>query len=156
MKVFDVVSDIADKAGRLPVPPQILIDSIENAREVGGDIAKIDIRFTGPLAQAQQTLFQMQPIKNGLNDLGQASVLFPNILKKVKELEMADEILDSNNFPARLVKDNEQVAEEIAAEEQQRQQMMAQQAMQGMADAYPKVTGAPEEGSPAEAIGEAI
>jgi hypothetical protein len=156
MKVFDVVSDIADKAGRLPVPPQILIDSIENAREVGGDIAKIDIRFTGPLAQAQQTLFNMQPIKNTLNDLGQASVLYPNVLKVFDDIALADAIADANNAPVYLRKTKDQMAEEIAAEEQQRQQMMAQQAMQGMADAYPKVTGAPEEGSPAEAIGEAI
>ena len=35
-------------------------------------------------------------------------------------------------------------------------QAQAQQQLEGMADAYPKITGKPEEGSPAEAIGEAI
>ena len=150
-RVFDVVSDIADKAGRLPEPPQIVIDSLDDGRS-----SDIDIRFTGPLAQAQASLFNMKPLKNTLNDLAQASVLYPNVLKKINDIKLADAILDANNFPAYLARTDEEVQEILDQEAQQRAQQQMMEMAQGAADAYPKMTGAPESGSPAEAIGEMV
>jgi hypothetical protein len=150
-KVFDVVSDIADKAGRLPIPPDIVFE----AAEVGA-IRGVDIQFTGPLAQAQKMLFNMRPIKNALNELAQASVVFPNVLKRVNEDKLAEAILDSTDFPQDLMYSDEEYAERMAAEAQAIAEQQAQEQAQQMAEAYPKVSGAPEEGSPASAIGEMI
>ena len=147
-KVFDVVSDIADKAGRLPEPPQILFD----AAQVGA-IQGIDIRFTGPLAQAQKMLFNMRPIKNALNELAQASVIFPRVLQRVNEDKLAEAILDSTDFPQNLMRTDDEMEELRQQEAEQLAQQQAQEQMAQMAESYPKVTGAPEEGSPAEAIG---
>jgi len=155
-KVFDIVSDIADQNDRIPSPPQVVVDLIEFEKAAGRPVSKIDIRFTGPLAQAQQTLFNMRPIKNAMADLGQVSVLFPDVLKKIKVKELADAILDSNNFPADLVYTSDEYDQILAQEAQERAQMQAMQAAQGMADAYPNMTKAPEPGSPAEMIGNGI
>jgi hypothetical protein len=83
-------------------------------------------------------------------------VLFPRVLKKIKDLELAERILDSNNFPADLIYSDEEVAEIEAQEAQQLAQQQAQEAMVQAADAYPKINEPVEEGSPAAAIGEVI
>jgi len=145
-KVFDIVSFIANRAGRLPEPPPILQDT-------GG---RINIRFVGPLAQAQRRIFRMNPIRNGINELAMAAVLFPHIIDIVNEKVLAEEILDNCDFP--------QMAMRSAAEvEEIRQQRSAQEAteqmlqrLQGAAETYPKLAKKPEEGSPAEAIGAAV
>ena len=147
-KVFDVVSDIADKAGRLPPPPQILVDAVDSKR-----IAKIDIRFTGPLAQAQQTLFNMKPIKNTLNDLAQASVIFPSVLEIVNEDKLADSILDANNFPAYLRRTDEEIQQMREAKAQQIAEQQQMQTAQAAADAVPKLSKSIEPNSPMEMVG---
>lgn len=139
---FDMVSFLADRAGRLPEPPPIL-------QESGG---RINIRFVGPLAQAQRRIFRMQPIKNGLNELAQASVLFPNIIDIVKELELGEEILDSSDFPQKIMNSR---AEVEAIRDKRAADIARQQALeqaQGMAEAVPKLSKTVEEGSPLEAI----
>ena len=144
-KKFDQVSFLADRAGRLPEPPPILQD-------LGG---RINIRFVGPLAQAQRRIFRMQPIKNGLNELAQASVLFPNIVDIVDDRILAEEILDSSDFPQKIQRSQAEVDAIREAREaaQARQQMMEQ--LQGAAEGYKKITKKPDEGSPAALIGEA-
>ena len=152
-RVFDIVSDIADKAGRLPEPPQILIDLIEQAKEEGRRPAEIKIQFTGPLAQAQRRLFHMQPIKNGLNELANASVLYPAVLDTVHPDRLADSILDSTDFPQGVRRTDDELAEFRKDQERDLQEQKLQEQAIAMADSYPKLTGTPEEGSPAEAIG---
>ena len=151
IKTFDIVSDIADRAGRLPEPPQILVDLIE----AGGN-RKIDIRFTGPLAQAQARLFQMQPIKNGLNELAQASVLYPQVLDKIDADRLAERILDSTNFPQDIMRTDAELKEKREADALALQQAQAQEQLGQMAEAYPKINQPVEAGSPAEMIGEQV
>jgi hypothetical protein len=139
-KVFDIVSDIADKAGRLPPPPDI----------VRNFDTQIKIRFTGPLAQAQQRLFKIQPIRNALNELFPIAQIKPEVLDRVNWDEVAEEILEAGNFPQKLIKTDEEIAAMRQAAQQaalQQQQMMQ---AQGIAEAYPKMSKAPEEGSPAK------
>lgn len=145
-KVFDIVSFIADRAGRLPEPPPIL-------QETGG---RINIRFVGPLAQAQRRIFRMQPIKNGLNELAQASILFPHIIDIVDEQVLAEEILDNSDFPQKAMRSSAKV--EAIREERERklaqQEMM--QNLQAGAEGYNKVTKKPEEGSPGAALAQTV
>ncbi len=155
-KNFDVVSDIADKAGRLPEPPQILIDSIEESKRRGRKPASIDIRFIGPLAQAQRRLFQMQPIKNGLNELAQASVVFPKVLDRVNEDKLAERILDSTDFPQDIMRTDAELEEFRERQADELAEQQATQAAQGAADAYPKLAKKAEEGSPAQQLQEVL
>ena len=150
-KVFDIVANIEDRAGRLPPPPQILID-ITEANKENGRSSSIDIRFIGPLPQAQRRLFKLQPIKEGIAELGQVSVFFPQIFDRVNESKLSEELLDNSDFPQTIMNSDEEVKrirEEIAAAQAQQQ---AIEQLQGAAEAYPKLTKKPEEGSPAEAV----
>ncbi len=144
--VFNIVSFLADRAGRLPEPPPILQD-------LGG---RINIRFVGPLAQAQRRIFRMQPIKNGLNELASAAVLFPHIVDIINEQVLGEEILNNSDFPQNAMRSNDEVKKIQEARDAAIAQQKAMEQAQGMAESYPKLTGKPEEGSPAESIGAAI
>lgn len=149
-KVFDIVSDIAEKAGKFRNldPPQILIDAMQSDKQ-----PKIDIRFIGPLAQAQRRIFQMQPIRNGMNELAQAAVVFPKVLDRVHEDRLAERILDSTDFPQDVMRSDDEMRELREKQERELAEAKQMQMLQGAAEAYPKVSKKPEEGSPAEAIG---
>ena len=149
--VFENVHGIEDRAGRLPPPPPIVQQYVEKYPNT-----QINIRMQGPLAQAQDRLLKLGPINAGLNALGAAVPLFPNILDRIDDTEMAEEMLDATGFPRRLIRSDEEVqaireARAEAAEKQQQMEMLA-----GAAEAYPKVSGAPEEGSPAAAMAGAL
>lgn len=153
-KVFGIVSDIAEKAGRFEEldPPQILRDAVEGE----GKSPSIDIRFIGPLAQAQKRIFEMQPIKNGLNEIAQAATIFPKVLDKINPDRLSERILDSVGFPQDIMNSDDEVK---AIRDQQAEDLAKAEALQqaqGMADAMPKLSKKPEEGSPAELIGQQL
>lgn len=145
-KKFDQVSFLADRAGRLPEPPPILQD-------LGG---RINIRFVGPLAQAQRRIFKMQPIKSGLNELAQASILFPHITDIVDEQVLAEEILDSSDFPQKIMRSQADVDIIREAREAAEARQQALQQLGEAAKGYKGITKKPEEGSPAGLIAETV
>jgi len=153
---YDIVADIEGKAGRLPDPPQVLVDRIGQERELGLQETVIQPRFTGPLAQSQRRLFALQPIKNGLQELGNASVLWPGIVNMIDEFKLAERLLDESDFPQEIMR-NVDDARDIYQQQQQALQM--QQQMAGMADAtkaVPNLSKAPEAGSPMEQLAGAV
>lgn len=156
-KNFDATAAIEDAAGRLPEPPQILVDRMGEERERGETRrTKINIRFTGPLAQAQKRMFKLQPIKVGINELATASVLFPNITDRIDEDKLSEAILDASDFPQDLMRSTAEVEEMRAEREAKLAQQQAMEQAGQMADAVPKLSKKPEEGSPAELIGAAL
>lgn len=151
-KANENVHHIADKAGRLPIPPQILIDATEEAKARGTKPIAITQLFIGPLAQAQRRLFHMQPIKNGLNELAQASTLYPKVLDKIDPDRLAEKILDTVDFPQDVVRTDQELKEIRDRHEAELAQAQQQQQLQGMADSVPKLNKKTEQGSPLEAI----
>lgn len=151
-KANENVHQIADKAGRLPQPPQILIDAVEESRRRGTKPVRLNQLFIGPLAQAQRRLFQLSPIKNGLNELVQASTIFPKILDRVDPDKLAERILDSTDFPRDILRTDDQLRDIREQQEQELAEAKQQQMMQGMADSVPKLQKKTESGSPLEAI----
>jgi hypothetical protein len=143
-KVFRIVSDIEDRAGRFEgmVIPDVVL-------ELGGSI---DITFTGPLAQAQKELFEMQPIQRGINAIAPIAQVFPNILDRVNEDEMAEAILEASAFPQKLIRTDEEVAEIREQRAAAQQQQMQQQMMLEAADRVPKLSKEIEPNSPIEAL----
>lgn len=146
-KVFDIVSDIEDRFGNLPPAPDVVIEA---AQKIG---AKINIVFTGPLAQAQRRLFELQPIQDGLNQMALAASIYPETRFKVKPFETADAILEATNFPEKLTRSNEE-AMALYQQELQKQAQQEQMAMlaQG-AEAVPKLSKSVEPNSPLEKMG---
>jgi hypothetical protein len=127
-KNFNIVADIENRAGRLPEPPQILIDRIEEEKQRGNQRIKINTLFTGPLAQAQRKMFVLQPIREGLQELGQATVFFPHIIDRVNEDKLSEAILDASDFPQDLMRSTAEVEEIRRAREAAiaRQQALAE------------------------------
>ncbi len=144
-KNFDIVSDIEDRAGRLPSPPPVLLESSSD----------ISIEFTGPLAQAQKRMFALQPIMAGLNGMERVSVLFPNAPDRINEKKLSEAVLDSTDFPQDLMNSDETVDQIRESRAQALAEQKAMETASQMAEAYPKIKDAPEEGSPAALIGEA-
>jgi hypothetical protein len=149
-RVFNLLSDIAEKGGRLPPPPQVLVDYVGEMQRRGKRPSTIEPIFIGPLAQAQRRLFQMQPIKNGLNELANASVVFPSVLDRINPDKLAEHILDSTDFPQNIMRTDAEL-DEYRKQQAEEQELANQQAIVAqMPDAYKKMAGKPEQGSPAE------
>jgi len=146
------VHEIADKAGRLPEPPQILIDANEDAKMRGLPPIRLTLQLIGPLAQARRRQMEMQPIKTGLNEIAQASTIFPKVLDKIDPDKLAERILDSTNFPQDVLRTDEEVRQLREQQEAELAQQQILQQAQGIAEAYPKINEKIEGGSPAELI----
>ena len=150
------VHSIADAAGRLPEPPQILVDAVEEASAKGLPQIRLNLKLIGPLAQARRRSTDLQPVKTGLNELAMASTVFPKVLDRVDPDRLAERILDSTNFPQDVMRTDEELRELREQQERELAEAKAQQQLQGMAEAYPKVAKKAEEGSPAEMMGAEI
>lgn len=152
-KVFGIVSDILDRMGAFlpetgmpPIPDEIT--------ESGGIINFI---LTGPLAQAQRRVRELQPISDTLDVLApMAAVLGPEILDIVKKDELSEIVMEAGSFPQVAINSKEErkeIRDQRAADLERREQ---QQLMLETAKVLPGLGKKVEEGSPAEAIGAAL
>jgi hypothetical protein len=89
--IHDTVFAIEYRAGRIPPPPQILLDVTGSGR--------IEVEYLGPLAQAQKKLFMSQGIQQGLEALSLVAQVFPSVLDHVDEDKTAIDLLLSRGFP---------------------------------------------------------
>ncbi len=89
-KINDYASYIEFRAGRIPSPPDILM-------EYGG--SNIDIVYIGPLAQAQKRLFETQGIRMGLELAIPLLAVFPETVDLINADETLKQLLISNGFP---------------------------------------------------------
>lgn len=117
--------DILTTAGALPPLPQ-------GIPEAEGQ--EIKLEYTSPLAQAQK-MSGLTAIEQAVAFVSSAAQISPNVVKKLDWLETADRYLDMLGVPASIVTPDEQVQQEIAAEQQQAAQM--QQAQMLMETAQP-------------------
>ena len=149
--VYELVTDIENRAGRLPEPPPIIDEYQEYMREQGRR-AGIDIEFIGPLAQAQKMLFEAQPIINTINTIAPMMEVNPEIADVFDWDGMAEGIGESYSIPQKYIVSKE-IREQRRAQRlamQQRQMALEQAAM--AADAMPKLSKEVEEGSVLDAI----
>lgn len=89
-KIIDYVFYLETKAGRIPPPPDILM-------EYGG--TDLDIVYMGPLAQAQRRLFETQGIRTGLELAIPLLSIFPETVDLINADETLRQLLISNGFP---------------------------------------------------------
>jgi len=150
--IFDIVSDIEDhrgsfteEAGMPPVPDEII--------ESGG---RINFILTGPLAQAQREIRELEPIQKTLGNLSEAAaVLGPEMLDVIDKDELAEIIVEAGSYPqiAMNSKEKRQAIRDARAAEAARLQ---QQQMMIEAGKSPNLLKAPEAGSAGEALQEAV
>lgn len=137
-KVFSIVSSIEDKRGSflpengMPPMPQEIVDS-------GGQINFI---LTGPLAQAQRRILDLEPALRTIEALaGMGDVLGPEVLDVINKDETAEFIAESGSFPQRLI-NSKDVRESIrTARAEKAAQLQQQQFAIEAAKAASGVTG---------------
>jgi len=137
--IMDRVFNIEREAGRMPEPPEIVIES---------GINRIEIDYLGPLAQAQKKLFRVQSMRAGLEMAGAVAQAIPESLDVIDGDQTMQEALEISGFPPSCIRDDAAIAKKrlIRAQAQQAQ-LMVQNAVE-IGKAMPGAGKKPEEGSP--------
>lgn len=139
---------VEHRAGRLPDPPQILMDS-------GGVLPQID--YVGPLAQLQKQMIQLRPIREGMAQLGMLAEFDPSVVHAVKMGELAEEVLKKTiGFPQHVVRTQREYEAIMQAMQERAEQDRQMQQAAMAADAVPKLQGKTEEGSPMGNLADAL
>ena len=142
---------LAYEAGRMPPAPDVLR---QYAEETGKNPA-YDIEYLGPLAQAQRRLFKSEGILQGLD------ALIPVFNADLKTLDvfdfdvMARELAESQGMPEKVIRDPRVVKKIRAIKQKLMEQEMQQQQSIAAAEVVPKLSKAPEPGSPMEEMAKA-
>ncbi len=146
--IIDQVFSIESDSGKLPPPPDILYEYVG---------ARMEVDYLGPLAQAQKRLFKTQSIQSALASLAVFGQISPEAmieaLDRVDIDATAKEILETTGFPAKCIRDDNEVR---ARRDARAQQMQMQQTMAGgleLAKALPGMSKAAEPGSPLDMMG---
>jgi len=145
--LVDRVFQIEWNAGRIPPPPDILV------QQMGG--SRITVHYMGPLAQAQRRLFRTQGIYQSLEALRPLAEIRPDVYDNVDLDVMSREIMEATGLSAKVIKDPRIVAKERAALAQQIAQEKQTQMMLQLAQQVPNLSKAPEEGSPVDSLSKA-
>jgi len=90
------VYHIESMAGRIPTPPDILLESVHGP---------VEIQYLGPLAQAQTRLTKVRAITTFLQLVGQVAQIDPSVLHVVNSYNTVKELADAVNVPVECLND---------------------------------------------------
>ena len=136
--IIDRVFMIEYEAGRLPPPPDELIESGAN----------ITTEYQGPLAQAQRKYHRTQGITQSLQAIAPLAQFSPSVMDNFDFDVLAVNLANEFGMPQAGIMDKEAVAQKRETRMQQ-QQALTQQAKQTEdLEKFGKMTKAPEPGSP--------
>jgi len=141
--IHDRMFAIEQRAGRIPEPPDILLEYTESG---------IEIDYMGPLSQAQKKLFKSQGINAGIEALGPLAEIQPQVIDVIDPDETARILLESVGFPSKATRDDAAIAKIRKIREQQQQVAQTIEAGSEIAKALPAAGKAPEPGSPLESL----
>ena len=113
---------ILSRRGKLPTPPDELMDSPE-----------YEIDFISQLAQAQRRS-ELNAMMTGLSLVGQMAQFVPDVLDKISPDEIVDETWAITGAPTKVLRDDAEVQEIREAKGKMAQQQMAMQMAQQGAD----------------------
>lgn len=134
---------LANKAGRLPKPPDILY-------EMGA--TDLEVEYLGPLYQAQRMLFKTHGIMSFLEAADKVAAYWPDSVDRIDGDEVMEDLANAHGLPEKDVRSDEEVKrmrEQLAKLQQMMQQ--AELAKAG-AEASQRMSTAPQPGSPMEAL----
>ncbi len=148
-RIIARTATIAGRAGRLPTPPQILVDWVADnplKRKYGSKVV-----FLGPLAVAQQRQFQRHGIVGFLDDLSKVPSK-DAVMDRPKHDEIVEDLAHAHGIPEKDIRTDEEVSK-IREQRVKLQQVMQQAELaKAGAEAGSKMTKRPESGSPLEAM----
>jgi hypothetical protein len=134
--------EIERRSGRIPEPPQILLDYGAN----------IEIDYLGPLAQAQKRMFKTQVIRAGIESVGMAANVWPEARHVIDPIKTMRDLLDSQGFPAKDYRTDDEIDEILAQEAQQRQAEEMVEGLPKVAKGISALTKGAQPASPMEMI----
>jgi hypothetical protein len=105
------------RQGRLPPPPQVLVD----------EDASFEIDFVGPLAQAQKKYHQTAGLLQSLDLVGPIAQLDPTAMDNIDADALMREALDAFQMPQKAIREEPEVKKIRAARAQQQAQAQQQQ-----------------------------
>jgi hypothetical protein len=133
---------VAQRAGRLPVPPPVMQDR---------GVTYMGVEYLGPLAQAQRRLFKSQ----GLVGFMESVAAVPSqdaVLDRPNWDEIVEDLAEAHGVPEKDIRTDEEVRK-IREQRVKLQQAMQQAEMAKVsAEAGAKMSKAPEAGSPLEEL----
>lgn len=138
--VIDITWYFEDQAGRIPAPPEVLM-------EYAG--AKIEVDYYGPLSQARRRFYKSQGIRAGIEDIKAIAELAPQVLD-IPDFDKLGRYVVSDAFPADCVKSDDAVAQARKAKAQQIEQ---EKVNQGLVDAAKAVPGLGKKIDPESVMG---
>ena len=132
------VYSIEAAAGRIPSPPDILLETVHGP---------VQVEYLGPLAQAQTRLTKVRSITTGLQLLTLIAQINPTSIDVVDYDKAALETLDAVSFPASCIRDPKMVQMIRESRNQQAQHEQQVEAIPKLAKAAAAMAKAPESGS---------
>jgi len=139
--IIDRVFSIEVRAGRIPPPPQILLDL---------GVGRIEVDYMGPLSQAQRRMAKNREIRAGLESAAIVAQTFPESMDIVDGDETMKEALDAAGFPAKCILPDGQVAEIRDARLQQQMMEKRVEMAAALGKGMRGMEKRPEPGSPLE------
>lgn len=131
--------DIEARAGRIPDPPDILLNTVHGA---------VEIEYLGMLAQAQTRLSKVRSIQSGIVLVKQISEVNQTAMDVVDFDQAAKETLDATGFPATCIRSDEGVSQIRQIRNKMAEQQRQIEAAPKLARAAAAMGKAGEEGSP--------
>jgi len=136
--IINRVYSIESEAGRIPQPPDILIESIHGP---------VEVQYLGPLAQAQTRLTTVRQIQSFLSAAQQVAQFDPTIVHAVNGPEVLRIMRDALNAPVDIVYDDKTFASIIQGVNKLAEQQRNAETIPKMAKAASALAKAPEAGS---------
>lgn len=143
--IHNRILNILFLAGKIPPPPPILIQS-------AGGFFNIEVDYVGPLPEAQKRLFKARGIRQSLEVAAPYVQMFPGILDRVDDDELAKELFITHGMPAKVMRNDDEVAQIRQQRAQQQQQMLQAELLEKQSKAVQKLQKPVEENSIVEQL----
>lgn len=148
--------DIERRAGRLPPPPDIVIDYMAEMQRMGNKKIRIDVEFIGPLMQVQQRSLAIRRIEAGLAVAGKFMEVFGSQLAyKIRASVAMEKALEQIGFSQDAIVPEDEYQYILAEIAQREEKLQQAEQMKDVIDAVPNLSKDVEPKSPIAGLLEA-
>lgn len=152
-EIDDRFTDIAGRMGKLPQPPDILLEYMAYKKMLGDNELRIDLEFIGTLSQMQQRGLALGRSEAGLAILKSYTELDPMLVHKVRLSVSLERDLEEVGYAQKaIVPEEEYQALLTEINNEQVKQAQTEQMMAGM-ETVPKLSKSIEQNSPLALLG---
>jgi glutamine synthetase adenylyltransferase len=136
--IISRVFSIEAAAGRIPSPPDILLESVHGP---------VEVQYLGPLAQAQTRLNKVRSIMTFNNLIEQIAQRNPTVIDVINSDEEARQLSDAVGYPVSCLRDPREIAKIREQRNKMQQQEREAEIAPKLARAAASLSKSPEAGS---------